>query len=217
MGIGQLKVPVWSSKISSDIIFSWKKSPWWRAPCSYSILSYVYSCCTYVVRAPSLQLWLTLWDPMDCSLPGSPVHGISQARILQWVVISFSRGSSRPRDWTHVSCVSCTEGRFFYLWVPGEAQHLRCIIILKISLYLPYSSFEASQVALVVKNLPANAGDVRNVGSLPGLGRSSGGRHDSPLQYFCLENPMNRGAWWTILHGVAMSQIQLKWFNTLQF
>ena len=45
-----------------------------------------------------------LCDPMDCSLPGSPVHGILQARVLEWVAISSSRGSSQPRDQTHVSC-----------------------------------------------------------------------------------------------------------------
>ena len=49
------------------------------------------------------QFFLTLWDPTDCSLPGSSVHGIFQARILEWVAISFSRGSSRPRDRTRVS------------------------------------------------------------------------------------------------------------------
>ena len=53
----------------------------------------------------------------------------------------------------------------------------------------------ASQVALVVKNLPANAGDVRDAGSIPGLGRSSKEGHSNPLQYSCLENPMDRGAW----------------------
>ena len=61
-----------------------------------------------VLRAVrSLQLCLTLCDPMDCSLPGSFVHGISKARILEWVAIFYSKGSSRPRDQTHVSCVSC--------------------------------------------------------------------------------------------------------------
>ena len=52
------------------------------------------------------QLCLTLCDPMDCSPPGSSVHGILQARILEWVPISSSRGSSRPRNWTPVSCIS---------------------------------------------------------------------------------------------------------------
>ena len=52
----------------------------------------------------------------------------------------------------------------------------------------------ASQVALVVKNPPANAGDLKDAGSIPGLGRSPGGGHGNPLQYSCLENPLDRGA-----------------------
>ena len=61
----------------------------------------------------------------------------------------------------------------------------------------------ASQVALVVKNLPANVGDIRDTGSIPGLGRSPGGRRGNPLQYSCLENPMDRGAWKAKDHRVA--------------
>ena len=61
-------------------------------------------------------------------------------------------------------------------------------------------------MVLVVKNLPANAGDTRDVGSVSKLGRSPGGGHDNPLQYSCLENPMDRGAWWAIVHRVAKSQ-----------
>ena len=53
-----------------------------------------------------VQSCLTLCDPMDYSLPGSPVHGILQARILEWVASSYSRGSSQPRDQTHISGVS---------------------------------------------------------------------------------------------------------------
>ena len=60
------------------------------------------------------QLCMTLWNPMDCSPPGSSVHGIFWARILKWVAICFFRGSSQPRDWTHVSCVSCI-GRWILL------------------------------------------------------------------------------------------------------
>ena len=52
------------------------------------------------------QLCLTLCDPMDGSLPGTSVHGISQARILEWIAIPFSRGSSRPKDLTWVSCLA---------------------------------------------------------------------------------------------------------------
>ena len=56
---------------------------------------------------------LTLCDPMDCSPPGSSAHGILQSWIPEWVVISSSRASSQPRDWTRVSCGSCFAGRFF--------------------------------------------------------------------------------------------------------
>ena len=63
----------------------------------------------------------------------------------------------------------------------------------------------ASQVVLVVKNLPANAGDLRDVGSIPGLGRSLEVGNGKLLQYSCLENPMNRGDWQAIVYGVAKS------------
>ena len=65
------------------------------------------------------QLCPTLCDPMDCSLPGSSDHGIFQARVLKWVAMSFSRGSSRPRDQTYVSCIA---GRRFTIWVTREAR-----------------------------------------------------------------------------------------------
>ena len=58
----------------------------------------------------------------------------------------------------------------------------------------------------MVKNLPANAGDVREARSIPGLGRFPGGGHGNPLQYSCLENPMDRGAWRATVHGVAKSR-----------
>ena len=68
----------------------------------------------------------------------------------------------------------------------------------------------ASQVVLVVKCLPANAGDIRDVGSIPWSGRSSGGGHDNLLQYFCLENLMDSGVWQAMVHRVAKSWTQLK-------
>jgi len=68
----------------------------------------------------------------------------------------------------------------------------------------------ASQVVLVVKNLPANVRDVRDEGSIPGLGRSHGGGRGNPLQYSCLENPLDRGAWWATVHGVTNSGTRLK-------
>ena len=75
------------------------------------------------------QLCLTLCDPMDCSLPGSSIREIFQARVLEWVAISFSRRSSRHRDWTQVSCIV---GRRFTVWAT-----------------------RASLVAQLVKNPPA--------------------------------------------------------------
>jgi len=62
----------------------------------------------------------------------------------------------------------------------------------------------------VVKNPHANAGDLRDTGLIPGLGRSPGGGHGNPLQYSCLKNPMDRGAWWAIVHRVTKSQTRMK-------
>ena len=76
----------------------------------------------------------------------------------------------------------------------------------------------ASQVALVVKNLPVNEADVRDVGLIPGLGRSPGGRYGNPLQYSCLENPMDRGACGlqsSPFHRVVKSGTQLKRLSML--
>ena len=69
------------------------------------------------MSAKSLQSCPTVCDPMDYSPPGSSFHGILQARILKWVAISFSRGSSPPRDLTQVSCIA---GRYFNLWATRE-------------------------------------------------------------------------------------------------
>ena len=70
-------------------------------------------CCCSVTKS-----CLTLWNPMNCSPPGSSLHRTSQARILEWAAISFSRGSSRPRDWTRVSCIS---RQILYCWATREA------------------------------------------------------------------------------------------------
>ena len=63
----------------------------------------------------------------------------------------------------------------------------------------------ASQLSLMVKNPPANAGDIRDVRSSPGLGRSPGGGHGNPLQYSCLENPLDRDDWWARVHSITKS------------
>ena len=66
------------------------------------------------------------------------------------------------------------------------------------------------QMTLVVKNLPANAGDIRDVGLISGLGRFPGGGHENPLWYSFLENPMDRGAWWAIGHRIMKRWTRLK-------
>ena len=65
-------------------------------------------------------------------------------------------------------------------------------------------------MALVIKNPPASAGDIRDMGSIPVLGKSPGRETVNPLRYSCLGNPMARGAWWAMVHRVSKSQTQLK-------
>ena len=86
---------------------------------------------------------------MDCSPPGSSVHGIFQMRILEWVAISYARASPQPRDWTHVFCVSCIGRQILYHWATWEAQVAPGVVYV----YLPLS--RASLAAQKVKNLPA--------------------------------------------------------------
>ena len=129
------------------------------------------------------QSCLTLCDPTDCSPPGFSAHGILQARTLEWAAISSSRGSSWPRDQNLISCVCCTG---------------RCILY-------PCATWEGPGSS-DGKESACNAGDL---GLIPGSGTSPGGGKSNPLQYSCLENSMDRGAWWAIVHGPAKSRTQL--------
>ena len=86
---------------------------------------------------------------------------------------------------------------------PGLGKQVTQLLLLAIT-----KEICPSQVALVVKNRPANAGNVNDVGSVPGLGRSPEEGNGNPLQYSCLENPMDRGAWHKAVHGVTQSQTQ---------
>ena len=70
------------------------------------------------------QLCLTFWDSRNCSRPGSSVHEVFQARILEWLAMPTSRGSSQPRDQTCVSCISCTGRQILYHWATWEATCL---------------------------------------------------------------------------------------------
>ena len=81
---------------------------------------------SFLIESEVAQLCPTLCDPMDCSLSGSSVHGIFQARVLEWIAISFSRGSSRPRNRTRISHIA---GRRFTVWATREALFsLKCIL-----------------------------------------------------------------------------------------
>ena len=126
-------------------------------------------------------LFVTLWT-IACQVSLS--MGFSRQeywRKLQWVALPSSRGSSWPGDQTHTA-------------EPPE-NPVRGIGCHKLG--FPDGS--------VVKNPPANAGDIGDAGSLLGSGRSPGEGNGNPLQYFCLENPMKRGVWWATVHGVAKS------------
>ena len=94
---------------------------------------------------------------------------------------------------------------------PMREENVIKKIIRKIKyIYSAMPCFQASRVALVVKNMPANAGDVRDAGPIPGSGRSPGGGHGNQLQYSCPENPMDRAAWQATVQRVAQSLKQLK-------
>ena len=122
-------------------------------------------------RSPAFQA-----DPLPSEPPGKT------PRILEWVAYPFSRGPSGLRNWTGVSYIA---GEFFTSWVRRKPQYY----------HYPW----AFQVAPVVKNLPATAGDVRDLGSILASGRSPGIGNGISLQYSCFENPMDRGSLWAWL------------------
>ena len=141
--------------------------------------------------------------------------------VAQQLKICLRRGKLRTRGVTRLTKTSelafwkfwgkVKEGDANVRWVPTEwifqslRQYLRTARHL-----LP----RASHMAVVVKNLPANAGDVRYMSSIPGSGRSPREGHGNPLQCSCLENPMGIKTWWATVHGVTKSWIRLKWLST---
>ena len=111
--------------------------------------------------------------------------------------------SSPPGDQTHVSMSPTLAGRCFTTSATWEAH---------MPLYTRPNPQNA-QVTLEVRNLPANTGEVRDVGSTSGLGRCPGGGHGNPLQFSCLENLVDRGAWWATAYGYAKRWTWLKWLS----
>ena len=89
-------------------------------------------------------------NSMDCSLPGSFVHGISQARILEQVAISFSRGSFQPKDRTHISCVYCIVRRVLYHWATREGLEILLQLINENLPYTRHSKYIKYTQALII-------------------------------------------------------------------
>ena len=139
-----------------------------------------------------------------------------QSRLL------WTFGDHLVSDTITVGVIGCS----IFLWCQPARQPSYCLW-LSLPLYnLPSSALSqfffflgielflrASQMVLVVKNPSANAEYVRGVGSVPGSGRSPGGGHGNALQYCCLENLMDRRAWWATVHRVSKSRTWLKWLN----
>ena len=137
------------------------------------------------------HLHLSLCDRLD-----STVHGILHARILEWVAFPFFRGSSQPRS------------------LALQVDSLSAELPWRPKLEEGYPNWQAIQVVLVVKKLPVNARDVRDPSLIPRMGKWPRGEHGKPLQYSCLENPMDRGDLWATVHEVTNSWIQLKRLST---
>ena len=133
----QDKVQVFPQKLSASRSKNWYSPLWTTQALSWKnmilvilvlISSFVPMVAVYGLATKSCP---TLCDPMDCSPPACSVHGIFQARILEWIAISFSRGSSQPRNRTQVSCIA---GRFFTNWAMREISSSYLSLIFSLSL-----------------------------------------------------------------------------------
>ena len=131
----------------------------------------------------------------------------------------WSLGWEDPQEKGMATHSSILAWRIPWTEEPGKPQSM---VLQKVrSDYVTSTSFHfmfllwASLVVLVVKNLSANARDIRDAGLIPGLGRSTGRGHGNPLQCSCLENPRDEGAWWAAVYGVAQSWTRLKWLSSI--
>ena len=137
------------------------------------------------------QYCLTLCDPMNCSPPGSSFHGIFQARILEWIAISFSRGSSQSKDQTCVSDyltlghLGSPSSNLLYWSIYYRIPHLIFIIVW----HIPPSEWHEIIIFKIIIIMFTREGN------------------GTPFQCSCLENPIDRGAWWAAVHGVAESDM----------
>ena len=155
----------------------------------------------------------TLCDPMDCSPPGSSIHGILQARILEWVAISFSRGTCRPRDQTQVSSIA---GRRFTLWATGEACLWYRLIYKVLSKSVLCCTFNLSDwICVSISTATQRESAFCSLSAVCPccfylILASTGEGNGNPLQCSCLGNPRDGGAWWAAVYEVAQSRTWLK-------
>ena len=141
-----------------------------------------------IASFPSSFHWRRKWQPTPVFLPGESHRWRSLVGYSPQVTKSQTRLSNFTFIYEHI---------FIFANIP-HASVIGTIFRYKSLIIVSYSEplfFLASQAALVVKNLPANAGDQRGMGLILGLGRSLGEEHGNPLQCSCLENPVDRGAW----------------------
>ena len=128
----------------------------------------------------------TLCDPVDCNLPGSSIHGILQASILAWVAISFSRRSSRPRDWTRVSCLA---GRRFNLWATREVYLFFIKFFSQLGYYITLGRVpSAIQKVPLVIHFKRSSGSMVHVTLFPVCFA-----HPFVLHLFCSQEPPHHG------------------------
>ena len=129
---------------------------------------------------------------------------MQKSRSVQNIILIPPRGDKEQNKWPTQQVP-----------VPFELllSHQKCLlrILHCVNTFLQHHIWMTpAPVALVVRNLPANSGDLRDACSIPGSGRSPGGGHGNSLQYSCLENPMHRGAWWATVLRCTKNQIHLK-------
>ena len=156
------------------------------------------------------QLCPTLSDPMDCSLPGTSIHGIFQASILEWAAI-VAAAQIKPellRQPSHTPATArhCTPSPARLPLLAGTLTlHPDGLVLIRSlpALTCPSVLHQAFPGSSDGKESACNVGDP---GSIPGLGRSPGGGHSNPLQSSCLENPVDRGAWRATVCGISKSQ-----------
>ena len=154
------------------------------------------------------------WHPTPVLLPGKS-HG---RRSLWAAVHGVSKSQTRLSDFTftfHFHALEkemATHSSVLAWRIPGmgEPVGLQSMEFHRVG----HDWSDLAAAAAMVKNLPATAGDIRDVGAILWSGRSPGAGHGNPLQYSCLKNPIDRGAWWATVHRVTKSQTQLKWLDT---